>query len=74
MAIVVKKYEPFGEPGGFPADKKKFEEGQFKADLCQIAQRYSFDQGARIIDAILKEFDVVKKPFGAKLVTSPPKE
>lgn len=71
MPPVKKKSEPIGELGGEPVDKKLFEEGQSRADLCQIAQGYSFQQGAKIVDAILKEYDVVKKPFGAKLVTSP---
>ena len=47
--------------GGETYDEESFRAGQLRADLCQIATEYSYNQGSKIVDAILARYDVVRK-------------
>lgn len=49
------------EPGGEEYDQKKFIRGALRADLCEIAIKHSYIHGAKIVDAILDRYDVVRK-------------
>ena len=42
-------------------DEATFLAGQLRADLCQIATEFSYQHGAKIVDAILLKYDVKRK-------------
>lgn len=50
------------EPGGEPYDREKFEEGVLRAELCNLANSYDYKHGSRMVDELLRRFDVTRKP------------
>lgn len=51
----------FGGPGGVERDEKAFQEDSIRADLCEIATLISYQYGAKIVNAILSQYDVKPK-------------
>jgi hypothetical protein len=51
--------------GGKPLDGS-FNDGQLRADLCEIATRHCYQHGSRIVDDILAEFLVTRKSIKEK--------
>lgn len=59
--MIKKPHEPFGEPGGEEYDDAKFREGQLQADLYHLATKIDYRNGKKIVDAILREYNVTAK-------------
>lgn len=53
----------FGEAGGAPLTAEEYRHGVLRAELCRVAQRYSWQHGPLIVDALLAEFDITKPPM-----------
>ena len=61
MSRPIQRHQPFGEPGGEEYDDVTLREGQLRADLCEIAIAIDYKNGAKIVDAILKYYNVTAK-------------
>lgn len=51
----------FDGPGGEAFDEQKYRRETLRADLCELANKVSFQHGPRIIDAILTRYDITRK-------------
>lgn len=49
------------EPGGVQMTPSEISRAELKADLCQLANSYSFPKGARFVDKLLAEYNVSRK-------------
>lgn len=54
------------EPGGKPFNAREFAIAEKRADLCAIALAHCWDHGAKIIDEILRKYEVTRKSFNAR--------
>lgn len=52
----------FGEAGGAPLTAEEYRNGVLRADLCRVVQRYSWQHGPHIVDALMAQFDISKRP------------
>jgi hypothetical protein len=53
----------WGIPGGNEFDAMTYNKDALRAELVEIANQHSFQHGPKIVDAILKRFDVKHKPL-----------
>lgn len=47
--------------GGIEMTKEQVKGGQLKADMCEVAMQISFQHGARIVEALLDQFEIRRK-------------
>lgn len=50
----------FVESGGVPLSAEEYRRGVLRAEMCRVAQRYSWQHGPLIVDALLTEFTISK--------------
>jgi len=49
------------EKGGTPYDKTSFNEDTLRAQLCELAFRYSLKSGHKLVDELLEDYAVSPK-------------
>ena len=58
--MITKPRQSFGEPGGEECDMDAFRAATLRSDLCRIATDIDYRSGAKIVDAILNQYEVTK--------------
>jgi hypothetical protein len=57
------------EPGGIEMTPAQIAAGELRADLCQLAQTFSFPKGSHFVEMLLADYNVTRKRTVAKKLT-----